>query len=157
MVVKLVEKMGCFGEKWRKKMVMKMVLWLLLLLEWRSRWKGEWWRKWWKKLVVEEMENEGVAGQRLGAVFLWVLDVGCWKKKEKGMKERRNKRGCVYKGGKIITILPSIQNKETHKWRLASPFNEALVWATKAGRGDYCCVQKGKTQDRVREETKRHG
>ena len=51
MVVKLVEKMGCFGWKWRKKMVMKMVLWLLLLLEWRSRWRGEWWRKWWWRKV----------------------------------------------------------------------------------------------------------
>ena len=37
MVEKVVEMMGYFGGKWRKKMVEKMVLWLLLLLEWRRR------------------------------------------------------------------------------------------------------------------------
>ena len=55
--------------------------------------------------VVEEMEVEFIGGVgrpkgKLGAVFLfWVQVVGCWKKKEKGMKERRNKRGCFYMKG----------------------------------------------------------
>ena len=75
MVVKLVEKMGCFGEKWR----MKMVLWLLLLLEWCSRWRGEWWRKWWWRKV------EMVGGDGRPRREAWLAAVGC-KMKEKKRK-----------------------------------------------------------------------
>ena len=82
MVVKLVEKMGCFGEKWRKKMVMKMVLWLLLLLEWWSRWRGEWRRKWWKKLVVKEVERWPAKGRARAVFGCWTLLAGRRRKKE---------------------------------------------------------------------------
>ena len=66
MVVKLVEKMGCFGEKWRKKMV----LWLL---EWWSRWRGEWWRKWWWR-KVEMVGGDDRPRRELG--WLPLLAVG---------------------------------------------------------------------------------
>ena len=79
---------------------------------------------------------------------------------EEGKMKRRGeeKKGGVYiRGEKIITILPSIQNKEMHKWRLASPFNEDRVWATKAGCGDCCCVQKGKRKIALKKRQKGMG
>ena len=42
----VLEVIGCFDEKWRKKMVVWLVLRLLLLVEWRRIWKRNWWKSW---------------------------------------------------------------------------------------------------------------
>ena len=41
MMEKIIVKMGCSGERKKKKKVVEMVL---LLFEWRRKWRREWWR-----------------------------------------------------------------------------------------------------------------
>jgi len=100
--------------------------------KWRRRWRGEWWRKWWKKLV-EKMEMVGGGnGRPKGAWWLRLLlelaGNGRWE--ENNERERRWECMWIYIKVKfIITILPSIQIKETQEWRLASPFN----WSPRLG------------------------